>query len=395
MWRAVSDDRTGLRASPTQSFSGPSPVGLATIFYCLRFETSLFITSYHSQGYGGGIRLHLHISHPRSSGGRRRLSTRGRLGEGLPNPVDRRLKSQSQIQSYFTTGDLPPISSSCRRATRDPRPDFFSLLNTCGHSPYTNITFSLTRGWVCHLKLLLALDSAFTVRSKFRRTRDHILLSQIWDFPFFRLLRLAGLRWKYSTRWPTTDLRTFFYISGRTEERAQPPTSRILLCFIRCHETFLNPVATLWILPAYPWPRELPYRTVAQQWTLSAFGRHVTIWTDLKRLLFQGTILAFAWRDLRNQNGYQVTKKTKKQILYMCSASSLSAACYFHCCCKGSANNTLLKHESGHWIAGPGFSWCQTSCRLKCFHGRHVDDDVSCLEWHTHSTERHTDQWND
>jgi hypothetical protein len=27
--------------SPAQSFSGPSPVGLATIFYCLRFETSL------------------------------------------------------------------------------------------------------------------------------------------------------------------------------------------------------------------------------------------------------------------------------------------------------------------------------------------------------------------
>jgi hypothetical protein len=29
--------------------------------------------------------------------------------------------------------------------------------------------------------------------------RDHILLSQIWDFPFRRLLRLAGSRWKYST----------------------------------------------------------------------------------------------------------------------------------------------------------------------------------------------------
>jgi hypothetical protein len=39
-------------------------------------------------------------------------------------------------------------------------------------------------------------------------TRDHILLSQIWDFPFRRLLRLAGLRWRYSTPpphelWPT------------------------------------------------------------------------------------------------------------------------------------------------------------------------------------------------
>jgi hypothetical protein len=42
--------------SSAQSFSGPSALGLATIFYCLKFETSLFVISYDSQGYGGGIR---------------------------------------------------------------------------------------------------------------------------------------------------------------------------------------------------------------------------------------------------------------------------------------------------------------------------------------------------
>jgi hypothetical protein len=42
--------------SSEQSLSGPSLVGLATICYCLRFETSQFIASYDSQGYGGGIR---------------------------------------------------------------------------------------------------------------------------------------------------------------------------------------------------------------------------------------------------------------------------------------------------------------------------------------------------
>jgi hypothetical protein len=42
-------------------FSGPSPLGLATIFYCLRFETSLFVASYDSQGHGGGIRPRLHM----------------------------------------------------------------------------------------------------------------------------------------------------------------------------------------------------------------------------------------------------------------------------------------------------------------------------------------------
>jgi hypothetical protein len=41
--------------SPGQLFLGPSPVGLVILFYCLRFKTSLFVASYDSQGYGGGI----------------------------------------------------------------------------------------------------------------------------------------------------------------------------------------------------------------------------------------------------------------------------------------------------------------------------------------------------
>jgi hypothetical protein len=45
---------------PVQCFFGPSPLGLATIFYCLTFETSLFVASYDSQDHGGGIRSRLH-----------------------------------------------------------------------------------------------------------------------------------------------------------------------------------------------------------------------------------------------------------------------------------------------------------------------------------------------
>jgi hypothetical protein len=37
-----------------------SPVGLATMFYCLAFETSLFAASDDAHCYGGGIRLCLH-----------------------------------------------------------------------------------------------------------------------------------------------------------------------------------------------------------------------------------------------------------------------------------------------------------------------------------------------
>jgi hypothetical protein len=100
-------------------------------------------------------------------------------------------------QNYFTTDGLPPISPSWRRAPWGSRPECFPQLNCCSHSPY--ITSSLMRGWVCHLQLLLALASSFNLGSEFCGTRDHILLSQIRDFPFCRLLRLAGLRWRYST----------------------------------------------------------------------------------------------------------------------------------------------------------------------------------------------------
>jgi hypothetical protein len=50
------------------------------------------------------------------------------------------------------------------------------------------------------LYVLLALASAVFLRSKSLGTCDHILLSHIWDFPFHRLLRLSGSRWRYSTR---------------------------------------------------------------------------------------------------------------------------------------------------------------------------------------------------
>jgi hypothetical protein len=58
---------------------------------------------------------------------------------------------------------------------------------------------SLTRGRVCRLQLLLALASAVILGTESRGTRGHMLLSQIRDFPFRRLLRLAGLQWGYPT----------------------------------------------------------------------------------------------------------------------------------------------------------------------------------------------------
>jgi hypothetical protein len=47
--------------------------------------------------------------------------------------------------------------------------------------------------------MLLVLASIVFIGSDSLAPRDHILLSQIRDFPFRRLLRLAGSRWRYST----------------------------------------------------------------------------------------------------------------------------------------------------------------------------------------------------
>jgi hypothetical protein len=63
----------------------------------------------------------------------------------------------------------------------------------------SNGALSLTRGRVCRLQLLLVLASAVILGFESRGTRDHNLLSQIRDLHFRRLLRLAGLRWRYST----------------------------------------------------------------------------------------------------------------------------------------------------------------------------------------------------
>jgi hypothetical protein len=55
MWGALSSRQDGSVVynccwlSPAQPFSDPSPMGLATIFYCLRFETSFFVASYDSR----------------------------------------------------------------------------------------------------------------------------------------------------------------------------------------------------------------------------------------------------------------------------------------------------------------------------------------------------------
>jgi hypothetical protein len=73
---------------------------------------------------------------------------------------------------------------------------------------------SLTKRRVWRLELLLALASAFILWSESRGTRNFILLSEIQDFPFRRLLRLSGLRCRYSTPPPHWISLSWFCISA-------------------------------------------------------------------------------------------------------------------------------------------------------------------------------------
>jgi hypothetical protein len=169
--------------SPTQSFSGPSPLGLVTISHCLRFETSLSVISYDSLGYGGGIRPRLHTGITKLGGGGMLRSRVGwQVCLGFKHP------SWAYDQIFIIVRQL--------------------RVRWCG-------ALSLTRGWVCRLQSLLGLASAVILGSE-----SHIFLSELRDsptwrarsctyipqgqggpvinpgtwFPFRRLLQLAGLQ---------------------------------------------------------------------------------------------------------------------------------------------------------------------------------------------------------
>jgi hypothetical protein len=104
------------------------------------------------------------------------------------------VKSIPESESYITT-DGQPASLSCNK-TPILQPDLYYCLTLAGllilgalSDERTGLSFTIPAG----------LASAVIFGSESRRTRGHILLSQIRDFPFRRLLRLAGSRWRYST----------------------------------------------------------------------------------------------------------------------------------------------------------------------------------------------------
>jgi hypothetical protein len=90
----------------------------------------------------------------------------------------------------------------------------------------------------------MGLATAVILGSQSVETRDHILLSQIPDFPFRRLVRVAGLRWRYSTP-PPHGIQSQSYVTTDGQSASlswfQAPIWGLLpdLCYCLTFEVFL------------------------------------------------------------------------------------------------------------------------------------------------------------
>jgi hypothetical protein len=137
---------------------------------CTRNVVPTFSTAWNSFGFP---------NRPRASA----TATAPAVVDYLKN-LSTQLILSSQTQSYITTDGQTPSLSRCQEVIWDQRP--ISLLfpklflhmpvSWCG-APY------MTRGQVCSLKLRLGLASAVSLGFQSRRSNDHTLVSQIWDFP--------------------------------------------------------------------------------------------------------------------------------------------------------------------------------------------------------------------
>jgi hypothetical protein len=137
-------------------------------------------------------------------------------------------RTVNSSQSHIATDGHSASKSSCRAPSGAHDLIFITvwqLLSCFCGAP------SLTRGRVWLLYMLLVFASAVFLGSESLGTRDHILLSQIWDFPFRRLLRLAGSRWRYTIPPPHGDSAWIAPVVFKTTPRHGPHGKRLPYCW--------------------------------------------------------------------------------------------------------------------------------------------------------------------
>jgi hypothetical protein len=188
----------GCWSSPVQWFSVPSLTGLMAVFYCLTalgsFRPTLFtnwwlavklllalastvIFGFDSRGPHDHILLSDGSGSPQNSP----------AATHFKNCVKVKVTLRLTVGQSVSLGVEPHLGHVIRYVL------VWQLRSGFCGAP------SLTRGRVCLLCMLLVLASAVFLGSESLGSRDHILLSQFWGFPFRRLLRLAGSPWRYST----------------------------------------------------------------------------------------------------------------------------------------------------------------------------------------------------
>jgi hypothetical protein len=102
---------------------------------------------------------------------------------------------ESESEPYITT-DVQSASLSWKKAPIwGLRSDFYYCQTVAGLLMWSALSDERTG---LSFTIASCIASAVIYGFESRGTRDHILLSQIRDIPFRRLLRLAGLRWRYS-----------------------------------------------------------------------------------------------------------------------------------------------------------------------------------------------------
>jgi hypothetical protein len=165
---------------------------------------------------------------------------------------------------------LRPTVSRNKSSICGLRPDFITVrqLSVCWRG-----ALSLTRGRVCRLQLLLARvpwDSwqYFTVSDS--------------RLPFSRLLRLAGLRWRYSTPPPHGILTilnwTLLYKHFTQTENTVSNSIHIAVCLpIRCLETGSSIAVCVFAAAGMCLQSRCLETDICSDCTIPAFRRHVTI----------------------------------------------------------------------------------------------------------------------